>query len=482
MRRTFFIAAASCLLFAAACSQELQDATPTAPNADRRAADVSFSTANNIGPSPLLAPVPIGVEVVASGLVSPVQLVQADKVDMRFVVDQIGLIRMIDEDGALLPQSLLDLRSQITPLNPNGDERGLLGLAFHPDFRKNGRFFVFYNSPPRPGTPAGYNNTVVISEFRANVAAGNNKNKIKKDEAPVAIPGSERVLLQVPHPQANHNGGTIAFGPDGYLYISIGDGGGRDDDGAFHVDDWFAGNAGGNGQDITQNLLGNILRIDVDRGVPYGIPQDNPFVGKPGLDEIFAYGLRNPYRFSFDMGGSHMLLSQDAGQELWEEVSLIVNGGNYGWNVKEGTHCFDAEAPTTVPADCPTVDPTTGEPLRNPVIEFANTKNPFSPGLALTVVGGVVYRGHDVRALDGKYIFAGAATSATVSGGRLFMATPMGSGLWPMAELLINGTGRLGHIIKGFGQDDRGEVYVMGTEVFGPTGTTGKVFRLTRPN
>ena len=422
----------------------------------------------------------IGVEVVASGLVSPVQLVQPEKSDIRFVVDQVGLIRMLDDDGVLLPQALLDLRSRITPLRPGYDERGLLGLAFHPEYRKNGRFFVFYTIPPAPGAPAGFDHTNIISEFRANVAAGNNKNKIKKLEIPVLIPGSERVLLQVHHPQFNHNGGTVAFGPDGHLYISIGDGGGANDVGLGHVEDWFGGNAGGNGQDITQNLLGNILRIDVDRGAPYSIPSDNPFVGRAGLDEIWAYGLRNPYRFSFDMGGSHMLLSQDAGQELWEEVSVVVKGGNYAWNVKEGTHCFDAEAPRTVPADCPTVDPTTGEPLRNPVIEFANTKNPFVPGLALTVVGGHVYRGHAVRALDGMYIFGGAATSATIPGGRLFAARPMGAGLWPMAELLIDGTQRLEHVVKGFGQDDRGEVYVLGSQVLGPTGTTGKVFRIVR--
>src|SRR5688572_12634217 len=182
--------------------------------------------------------------------------------------------------------------------------------------------------------------------------------------------------LQVDHPQANHNGGTIAFGPDGYLYISIGDGGGRDDEGLGHVEDWYLDNAGGNGQDITQNLLGNILRIDVDRGAPYAIPADNPFVGKAGLDEIYAYGLRNPYRMAFDPGGSHILLSMDAGQELWEEVSVIEKGGNYGWNVKEGTHCFDAENPTVSPATCPSVDPTTGIPLTDPVIEFANAKQP----------------------------------------------------------------------------------------------------------
>ena len=168
------------------------------------------------------------------------------------------------------------------------------------------------------------------------------------------------------------------------------------------------------------------------------------------------------------------------GRELWEEVSVIVRRGNYGWNVKEGTHCFDAEAPTVSPATCPTSDPTTGEVLRDPVIEFANTKNPVG-GLAFTVVGGNVYRGSLAPSLAGKYIFGGATASLTAPDGRLFVATPASSGLWPMAELLVNGTSRINHVVKGFGQDKAGEVYVMASEILGPTGNTGKVLRITAP-
>jgi glucose/arabinose dehydrogenase len=467
------------LLLATACADEPRRAGPTGPGPRLQVTGpTTGGTANNIGPSALGWSLPIGVQIVASGLTSPIQLVQPPGTSTRFVVDQIGLVRMIAANGTLLPQSFLDVRSQITPLNPNGDERGLLGLAFHPGFRTNGRFFAFYTSPPRAGAPAGYNNTIVISEFRATVPAN-------PDDVPVVIPGSERVVLQVHHPQGNHNGGTVAFGPDGYLYISIGDGGGRDDENPLgHADDWYADNAGGNGQDVTSNLLGDILRIDVDGSLPYAVPPDNPFVGRPGLDEIWAYGFRNPYRFAFDPGGSRMLLAGDAGQELWEEVSVVVRGGNYGWNVKEGTHCFDAEAPTTVPATCPTADPTTGEPLRNPVIEFPNWKNQMVPErlrLSLTVVGGHVYRGSAIPWLVGRYIFGGAATPAGGPGGRLFVATSTATQLWPISELLVNGTGRLNHIVKGFGQDNAGEVYVTGTEVFGPTGTTGKVFKLVSP-
>ena len=422
-----------------------------------------------IGPSPLGSPVAFGVETVATGFVSPVQLVHAPGENgRRFVVDQVGIIYGLTPSGNVMPQPFLDLSDRITPLRPQGDERGLLGLAFHPDFFRNGRFFVFYTAPPRAGAPAGFNNTITISEFRTQGAQ-----QIEAD------PSSERIILQVDHPQANHNGGTVAFGPDGYLYISIGDGGGRDDEGLGHVEDWYTENAGGNGQDITSNLLGNILRIDVDGGVPYAVPADNPFVGKPGLDEIYAYGLRNPYRMAFDPGGSHILLSMDAGQELWEEVSVIVKGGNYSWNVKEGTHCFDAENPTVSPPTCPSGDPTTGEPLRDPEIEFPNAKQPG--GLAFTVVGGHVYRGTDVPSLFGRYIFGGAAS--TVGRGRVFVSTPAGSGvLWSMQELLIDGTTLLDYFVKGFGQDRAGEVYIMATQELGPVGTTGTILRITEPN
>lgn len=436
--------------------------TPTSPDITPR-----FSHA---GPSALGAPVAIGIEVVATGFTSPVQMVQAPgKNGRRFVVDQVGKIWGINPENDVMPKPFLDISSKITPLSPRYDERGLLGLAFHPDFTQNGRFFVYYTAPLRAGGPTGFNHTGVIAEYRTQ-----GRQQIHADAS------TERIILQWDHPQSNHNGGTVAFGPDGMLYISIGDGGGANDVGLGHVEDWYTENGGGNAQDITQNLLGNILRIDVDGAQPYAVPTDNPFVGQPGLDEIWAYGLRNPYRFSFDMGGSHALLAQDAGQELWEEVSVIVRRGNYGWNVKEGTHCFDAENPTVSPATCPSLDPTTGETLRDPVIEFANTKNPAG-GLAFTVVGGNVYRGSLVPSLGGKYIFGGATASLTAPDGRLFVATPAGGGLWPMNELLINGTARLNHVVKGFGQDKAGEVYVVGSEILGPTGNTGKLYKIVSP-
>jgi glucose/arabinose dehydrogenase len=426
-------------------------------------------TATVLGPSPMGAPIAIGVQEIATGLVSPVQIVSSPgRNGRRFVIDQIGKIWGLNPAGHRMPQPFLDISSKITPLDPVYDERGLLGLAFHPQFRENGRFFVFYNAPPGPSTPAGYDNRVTIAEYHA------------RGGQPIrADAGSERIILQVDHPQSNHNGGTIAFGPDGYLYISIGDGGGRDDEQEGHVPDWYEFNAGGNGQDVTHNLLGNILRIDVDHGSPYAIPRDNPFVEGPGLDEIWAYGFRNPYRFSFDMGGNHALLVGDAGQEMWEEVSRVVRRGNYGWNVKEGTHCFDAANPTVSPPTCPSVDPTTGEALRDPVIEFANSKQPG--GLAFTVVGGNVYRGRAIPSLAGMYVFGGATASLTDPDGRMFASPQDGPGLWTIHELLIGGTDRLGYVVKGFGNDNEGNVYVAASKVLGPAGTTGSVFKLTRP-
>jgi glucose/arabinose dehydrogenase len=455
------------LTTAVACADPATVPVPaSAPTLDEGHAAASVAAT---GPSPIGSTMPINLEQIATGFVSPVQLVTSPGHNgRRFVIDQIGKIWGLNPAGNVMPQPFLDISSKITPLSPGYDERGLLGLAFHPDFVRNGRFFVFYNAPPGPNTPAGYNNRVTIAEYSA-----------PGGQAIQADPSSERIILQVDHPQANHNGGTIAFGPDGYLYISIGDGGNRDDEGLGHVPDWFEDNAGGNGQDLESNLLGNVLRIDVDRGSPYGIPSDNPFVNAPGRDEIWAYGFRNPYRFSFDMGGSRSLLLGDAGQELWEEVSVVVRRGNYGWNVKEGTHCFDAENPTVSPATCPSVDPTTNEPLRDPVIEFANSKQPG--GLALTVVGGVVNRGSASAATSGMYVFGGATSSFTLPQGRLFASTPQGSGLWTIHELLINGTDPLGYVVKGFGNDAEGNVYVAASKVLGPAGTTGTIFKLVGP-
>jgi glucose/arabinose dehydrogenase len=428
--------------------------------------------------SPLGDPMDVGVELVATGLTSPIGIVSPpDGSGRLFILDQTGLIRIVASDGTLLAEPFLDLRSNIVPLMSAFDERGLLGLAFHPNYAQNGRFFVYYSAPLRAGAPSGFDHTSHISEFRVS------------GDANRADAASERNLLQVDEPQFNHNAGTVAFGPDGFLYISLGDGGGADDVGLGHVEDWYEPNAGGNGQDIQANLLGSILRIDVDAGDRYGIPADNPFAATPGCadgcDEIFAYGFRNPYRFSFDQGGAHRLFAGDAGQNLWEEVSIVDSGGNYGWNVKEGIHCFDTENPDVSPSVCPDAvgegHPRAGDPLIDPVIEYPNHHQPG--GLGATVVGGFVYRGDLLRQLTGRYVFGDWSREFEEPDGTLFAASSRKKGLWLMQELRIATelSGRIEHYVLGFGQDPAGEIYVGVTERTGPTGNTGKVFKLVRP-
>jgi glucose/arabinose dehydrogenase len=422
----------------------------------------------------------VGLRTVADGLTSPVTLASpGDGSGRLFVVDQAGLIRVLTPDGALRPEPFLDLRSRMVTLMAGFDERGLLGLAFHPQYAANGRFFVYYSAPLRAGAPAGFNHTSNISEFRVSSADPNR-----------ADPATERVLLQVDEPQFNHNAGTLLFGPDdGDLYISLGDGGGANDVGLGHVADWFADNGGGNGQDVTQNLLGSILRIDVDRGAPYAIPADNPFAGTPGCadgcDETWAYGFRNPYRMSFDSGGSHQLFVGDVGQLSWEEVNIVSAGGNYGWNVKEGTHCFDAENPTQEPAACPDIvgagHPRTGDPLIDPIIEYPQARL-GGPGVA--VVGGHVYRGSALPQFRGRYVFGDWSRSFGQANGSLFVAKSRKRGLWQMQELRVatSPTGRLNARLLGFGQDAAGELYALTTNNTGPTGTTGRVLKLVRPS
>jgi glucose/arabinose dehydrogenase len=404
----------------------------------------------------------IGLSLMAENLASPVALVEApDGTGRLFILEQGGFIRILLPNGTLLPEPFLDLQSRLV-LVDNLGERGLLGLAFHPDFAVNGRIFVYYSAPLRAGGPAGFDHTSHISEFLV-VPPGANR----------ADAGSERIVLQVDQPQGNHNAGTVVFGPDGFLYISLGDGGGANDVGPGHVEDWYAVNEGGNGQ-ATQNLLGSILRIDVDGGIPYGIPPQNPFVGLPflGRPEIFAYGFRNPYRISFDMGGANQLFAGDAGQVLREEVSIVVRGGNYGWNVKEGTICFSTANPSVPLGNCPALDPQ-GNALIDPIIEFVNSNQPG--GLGNAVIGGHVYRGAAFPELFGLYIF-GSLSTAGESGGSILMAEPASQGLWPFEAPVISTTpdGRLGRLVLGFGQDLNGEIYVLTTG----GGNTGQVFKI----
>jgi len=418
----------------------------------------------------------IGLETIAEGLTSPLTLAEPeDGTDRLFIVDQAGQIRIITADGNLLEAPLLDLSDQLIEFQEGFDERGLLGLAMHPEFGENGLFYVYYSAPLRDGAPEGWDHTATISEFQ-----------VATDDPNVADPESERILLQVDEPQFNHDGGTLAFGPDGFLYISLGDGGGANDNEEGHVADWYDANEGGNAQDVEANLLGNILRIDVDTGDPYGIPSDNPFVDVDGMDEIFAYGLRNPYRMSFDMGGEHGLLVGDAGQNRWEEVSQVSLGANLGWNVKEGTHCFSTANPDADAESCPdevgSGHPDEGAPLVNPVIEYQNAN--AEGGLGLVVVGGYIYRGTALPDFEGKYFFGDWSFTFTEPEGLVFLATPQDEGRWPFQTLSIAGSedGELHQYVLGFGQDNDGEVYVLTTEMTAPTGQTGQVRKIVDPS
>ena len=399
----------------------------------------------------------IGLKLIASGFAAPMEFISSEDGRM-FVVDQIGLIKVITADGKLQEEPFLNISDRMVKISPRYDERGLLGLAFHPDFARNGRIFVFYSAPLRSGAPQGWNCTNNLSEFL-----------VSKDNPNMIDMNSEKVLLQIDKPQMNHNGGTIAFGPDGYLYLPLGDGGGANDVGMGHV-------SGGNAQN-TSTLLGKILRIDVNvnnAGAAYGIPADNPFVNEKGfLPEIWAYGLRNPYRISFDSAGR--LFVADAGQNLWEEVDLVSKGGNYGWNIREGTHCFDPNSPKASPASCPDIG-REGEPLLGPVIEYDHNNR-------TVVVGGYVYKGNALMQLAGSYVFADWSSGFAKGDGKLYLAKPAGEGLWKMEEIHVANRpgGRINEYIRSIGQDDEGELYILTSELGGPAGETGKIYKMVPP-
>jgi predicted lipoprotein with Yx(FWY)xxD motif/glucose/arabinose dehydrogenase len=398
----------------------------------------------------------VNLELVAEGLTAPVAFAAAN--GQRFIVDQAGSIRILSADGQLVPEPFLDLSDKIVELTPDYDERGVLGLAFHPDYANNGRFYVYYTAPLRPEAPADWDHTNVIAEYQLPA------------DSQTADPNSERIIWMLDQPQFNHNSGHIAFGPDGYLYIPIGDGGGGNDTGLGHTEGI------GNAQDTT-NLHGSILRIDVDGGDPYGIPADNPFAADDDniANEIYAYGLRNPYHISFDSEGQ--LFVADAGQELYEEVSIVTAGGNYGWNIKEASHCFDPNNPTVPPSECADTG-ANGEALIDPVIEYDHSRG-------VVVVGGYVVGSSSLSELNGLYLFGSYTLTFTPPDGRLF-AAEVGSSdtAWDLTELNVvnREEDRLGAYLLAFGMDEAGEIYVLTSENLGPTGNTGKVWRLTSGN
>lgn len=439
----------------------------------------------------------IALTPVAGGLVSPVRVTHAgDGSGRLFIVDQAGVVRIVDSSGSLLATPFLDVTASMVTVNPGFDERGLLGLAFHPNYAVNGRFFVRYSVPragvtgePCFGTSRGCH-LERLSEFHVS------------GDPNIADPGSEVVLFNVDEPEFNHNSGTVAFGPDGFLYFTLGDGGGRDDG---------LSNASqphgpiGNGQNI-DTPLGSMIRIDVDSapapGLAYAIPADNPFVGGPGLDEIYAYGFRNPFTFAFDdsPGGDGTLYLGDVGQELFEEQNIVIKGGNYGWVIREGAHCFDPTNPNVPPVSCPTVGTMLGDPLIDPVSEYLQpvsclTDADCAPlgvgcgvnGLCLdeggisTIIGGV-YRASGVPPLVGKLVYGDFSSGFAVADGRLYYFDVTGPDAFERRQFfLAPDNAPLGRFLKGFGKDEAGELYVCVSSALAPTGTTGEVLRITQP-
>jgi glucose/arabinose dehydrogenase len=344
---------------------------------------------------------PLTTTLVARGLDHPVdvQSVAADP-SRLFIVEQAGRIRLL-KGSTVASQAFLDISGK---LGARGTEQGLLGLAFHPRYADTGRFFVNYTGP---------SGDTHIAEFT------------RSADPDAADPASERTLLVVDQPFANHNGGGLAFGPDGMLYIGLGDGG-------------SGGDPLGNGQNLA-TPLGKMLRIDVDRSNPYAVPPDNPFVSRAGaFPAIWAHGLRNPWRFSFDRGSGDLVIG-DVGQSRFEEIDLGLaarhGGENYGWNVTEGNHCYNPAS------GCATSG------IVFPVVEYGHD-------LGCAVVGGIVYRGCRMPGYHGTYFF-GDHCSAFIRSVRFAGGT---------ASDLTDWTQALGHgidSISSFGTDSAGEIYIV---------------------
>jgi len=412
-------------------------------------------------------PITIKLETVAAGLTAPEHLTHAgDGSGRLFIVDQAGLIRIV-KNGVLLSQPFLDLRAQLPALNPGYDERGLLGLAFHPNYAHNGRFFVRYSAPragdasePCFGNFFGCHEEI-LAEYSVSA------------DPDVANPAG-RILFRVDKPQFNHNSGTVAFGPDGFLYFTLGDGGGANDGLA---DIPPSHGPIGNAQNIDVPL-GKILRLDVDSPaqppLAYAIPADNPFVGRDGLDEIYAYGLRNPFRFAFDdaPGGDGALWLADVGQNLFEEIDMVAKGGNYGWVIREASHCFDPFDPLTPPASCSSTG-YRGEPLIEPIAEYAHDEG------GISIIGGYVYRGARSPDLAGRYLFGDFGASFAVPSGRLYFLERPAADAFAIHEFVNGPKDRpYGLFLKGFGEGQDREVYALGSTALGPAGNTGVVQRI----
>ena len=334
------------------------------------------------------------LEQVATGLAGPVYVTSPVGDSRLFIVEQPGRIRIV-QNGQLVPTPFLD----IVPRVGSGGERGMLSLAFHPQYSTNGFFYVYFTAP---------DGQIRIERF----TVSSNPN--------VAAPASSRLILGVAHPRGNHNGGLALFGPDGMLYLGLGDGGG-------------GGDPDSNGQN-PNTLLGALLRIDVNSGDPYGIPAGNPFIGRnDARPEIWAIGLRNPWRFAFDAQGGNLYIA-DVGQGELEEVNVVLStraGVNYGWNVMEGTSCYNASSCNR-------------QGLELPVLEYRHLGN------ACSVTGGFVYRGSAIPEITGHY-FYGDYCAGFVKSFRYQNGSATDERTWEF--------GNIGNVLS-FGQDSAGELYI----------------------
>ena len=365
--------------------------------------------------------------LIADGYKKPVFITSSpNNAKLLYIVEQAGLIKIIN-DGKKLSRPFFDINKRVVNPNRPGDERGLLGFAFHPNHTNNGKFYINYMDN---------DGNTIISEFSTN-------SKLRADHK------SERIILKLKQPYGNHNGGDIQFGPDGYLYISIGDGG-------------KAGDPLNAGQDLS-SLFGKIIRIDIEQK-PYGIPKSNPFFGqKDKREEIWAWGLRNVWRFSFDKQTGDKYLA-DVGQNKWEEVNFepasSEGGLNYGWRIMEANHCYDPKE------NCPT------EGLIKPIIEYPNDAN--HPAFAFRIIeelsfsetdvegcsvtGGYVYRGQKIKSMEGQYIFgdycSGNIWTLKVVNGKAI-------NFKNRTEEINIGGGEFTTYISSFGQDSDGEIYII---------------------
>lgn len=399
------------------------------------------------------AQVKVKLEPFVEGVNQPVAMVEAPDGSM-LINEQWGRVRVVTPDGDLLGTPLLDIRSLVIDRHPDFDERGLLGLTLHPDFENNGKFYVAYSGPrdfdSNLAEMLWYDHENIIAEYT-----------ISEDDKYQADPKSGRMISSITWPQFNHNGHWIDFGPDGMLYASVGDGG--------YANDWGIGHnvETGNGQDVTA-VHGSIIRINPETGEA---AEGNPDLGPDADPRIWAYGLRNAWRCSFDMGGDNALFCGDVGQNSYEEVNIVEAGDNLGWRRMEASHCFNYKQPDNHPDDCDTAG------LKMPILEYENCTARPENCKGISVTGGYVYRGSH-EPWQGKYIFGDWSKQFGTRDGQIFFGTRGEDGNWTMETAeVVNMDGNLPYILA-FAQDNDGEVYALTSVTTGPVGSGDTIYKV----